>query len=113
MDKDTVILFTRNGLGSAPPDLPTKLVVKFLELTLISGDLPAKIIFYTEGVKLCCDGSPALDQLKQFEEKGVELVLCSTCLDFFGLSDQVKVGIVGGMGDILTALQLAPRVISV
>ena len=113
MNKDTVILFTRNGLGSAPPDLPQKLVVKYLELTLLSGELPAKIVCYTEGVKLCCEGSPVLAQLAQFVQKGVELVLCSTCLDFFGLQDQVRVGIVGGMGDILEALQKAPRVVSV
>jgi hypothetical protein len=113
MYEDTVILFTRNGLGSAPQELQSTLVVKFLELTLLSEDLPAKMIFYTEGAKLCCEGSPVLDQLQQFEDKGVELVLCATCLDFFGIRDQVKIGIIGGMGDILTALQMAPRVLSV
>lgn len=113
MNEDTVIIFTRNGLGSAPQELQSQLVVKFLELTLLSENLPAKIIFYTEGVKLCCQGSPVLDQLQQFEDQGVELVLCATCLDFFGMRDQVRIGIIGGMGDILTALQVAPRVLSV
>jgi hypothetical protein len=113
MNQDTVILFTRNGLGSAPQELQSKLVTKFLELTLLSEDLPAKIIFYTEGVKLCCQGSPVLDQLQKYEDRGVELVLCATCLDFFGIRDQVKIGIIGGMGDILTALQMATRVLSV
>jgi hypothetical protein len=41
----------------------------------------------------------------------VELVLCSTCLDYFNLSEKVEVGIVGGMGDILTALQQAGKII--
>lgn len=113
MDQNTAILFTRFGMGDSPVELQNKLAVKYLALTLESGDLPSKLIFYTDGVKLCCTGSPVLDQLKQFEQRGVELVLCQTCLEFFGLVDQVQVGIVGGMGDILTALQKATKVISI
>lgn len=113
MNRDTVIVFTRNGMGSGPIELQQKLVVKLLALTLESGQLPAKLLFYTDGVKLACAGSPVLDLLRQYEQKGVELVLCSTCLDFYGLSGQVQAGVVGGMGDILEALQKATRVISV
>lgn len=113
MDRNTVILFTRNGLGNAPLELQQTLVAKFLALTLESGKLPGKILFYTEGVKLACKGSPVIDSLKTIEDKGVELVICQTCLNYFNLADQVGVGIVGGMGDILTALQQASRVLSV
>lgn len=113
MNNNTIILFTHYGLGSAPGQLPLTLVAKFLSLWLESGDLPAKILFYTEGVKLACNGSPVLEQLKALEKQGVELVLCKTCLDFFELADQVQVGVVGGMGDILEALQKAEKVITV
>lgn len=113
MNNNTIILFTHYGLGSAPEQLPLTLVAKFLSLWLESGDLPAKILFYTEGVKLACNGSPVLEQLKALEKQGVELVLCKTCLDFFELADQVQVGVVGGMGDILEALQKAEKVITV
>jgi sulfur relay (sulfurtransferase) complex TusBCD TusD component (DsrE family) len=112
MDPDTVLLFTRFGLGHAPGDLQNALGVKFLALTLASGQLPAKILFYTDGVRLACAGSPVLDLLKQLEAEGVELVLCKTCLDYFGLDTQVQVGVVGGMGDILEAMQKAGKVIS-
>ena len=111
-NKDAAILFTRNGLGDAPQELQQKLAAKFLTLLLNSQDLPAVIVFYTEGVKLACQGSPVLDQLRQIESQGTRLVLCSTCLEFFGLAGQVAVGIVGGMGDILTALQAATKVVS-
>ena len=43
---------------------------------------------------------------------GVELVLCSTCLDRFGLTDQVAVGVIGGMGDIITAITQADNAIT-
>ncbi len=112
LSRNTVILFTRFGLGHAPQELQTKLAGKYLSLTIESGDLPARIIFYTEGVKLACEGSPVLEQLKSLEARGVELVLCSTCLEFFGLTDKVRVGVVGGMGDILDSLQKAAKVLS-
>jgi hypothetical protein len=53
-----------------------------------------------------------LDELHQLEALGVELVLCSTCLETFSLTDQVKVGVIGGMGDILTALSSASDVVT-
>jgi sulfur relay (sulfurtransferase) complex TusBCD TusD component (DsrE family) len=112
VQSDTVLLFTRNGLGEAAPDLQAKLAGVYLSLLEQSGDLPAKILFYTEGVKLACAGSPVLDQLRLIESKGTELILCKTCLDYFGLTGQVAIGIVGGMTDILEAMQKADKVIS-
>lgn len=112
MKEDTVLLFTRFGMGHAEGDLPKILAGKFLNLTLESGILPAKILFYTEGVFLACEGSPVLEILKQLDALGVELVLCKTCLDSLGITSQVKVGIIGGMGDILEAIQKAEKVIS-
>ncbi len=112
MENDTVLLFTRNGLGHGPEELQRGLAFKFLSLTLESGNLPAKIVFYTDGVRLCCSGSPVIDVLNTLAARGVELVLCQTCLVTFGLEDQVRVGIVGGMGDILEALQKAKKVVS-
>jgi hypothetical protein len=112
MKSDTVFVFTHAGMGSGPVDLQQILAGKFLTLTLDSGDLPARILFYTGGVELACEGSPVLDQLQRFEAQGVELVLCKTCLEYFDLIGSVKVGIVGGMGDIIESMQKAQKVIS-
>jgi sulfur relay (sulfurtransferase) complex TusBCD TusD component (DsrE family) len=112
MASDTVMVFTRYGLGSGPDELQKLLAGKFLSLLDESGNLPAKILFYTEGVKLACEGSPVLDPLRALQAKGVELILCQTCLDYFGLTECVTVGIVGGMPDIIETLQKAGKVIS-
>jgi sulfur relay (sulfurtransferase) complex TusBCD TusD component (DsrE family) len=112
MNKSTVLLFTRNGLGEEPASLQQILVEKFLSLTLASNELPAKILFYTNGVRLACEGSPVLTQLKDMQSRGVELIICKTCTDSFGLTAKVQVGIIGGMPDILEALQKAEKVIS-
>jgi len=112
MKDQSVVLFTRYGMGHAEGELPQLLASKYLALTLESGKLPGKILFYTDGVRLACEGSPVLDLLSRLESQGVELILCKTCLDTFGITSRVKVGIVGGMGDILESLQQAEKVIS-
>ncbi len=112
LDSDTVLIFTRNGLGDAEPALQQKLTVIYLKLLDEQNVLPAVICFYTNGVRLAVEGSPALDVLRSLEVKGVRLILCNTCLTAFGLVNQVRVGIVGGMGDILEAQARADKVIS-
>jgi selenium metabolism protein YedF len=111
--KDTVILVTNNGMGKADLALQHKLIAKYFELITQNTSLPAAICFYTEGVKLTVTGSPVIEQLKALEAKGVRLILCSTCLDFYGLSEQTQVGIVGGMGDIIEAQTKAAKVITI
>ena len=108
----TVLLFTRNGLGDAPEGLRQTLVVKFLSLLAQAEDKPSQILFYADGVKLVCEGSLVVNWLKMLEENGVELMVCSTCLEFFGLTDELRVGKIGGMPGILAALQESDKVIS-
>jgi hypothetical protein len=111
-DSDTVILITRNGMGHADQTLQHKLMGTYLKLLDDHNILPGAICFYTEGVHLAVEGSPVLESLRSLENKGVRLILCSTCLNYFNLTGQVRVGIVGGMGDILEAQRLASKVIT-
>jgi DsrE/DsrF-like family. len=46
------------------------------------------------------------------EAARVELIICQTCLEYFGLLEQVSVGKVQGMPDIIAAMQSAEKVIS-
>jgi sulfur relay (sulfurtransferase) complex TusBCD TusD component (DsrE family) len=111
-DSDTVLLFTRYGMGHAEPELQLKLAAAYLRLLDEHSILPAAICFYTEGVRLATDGSPVLELLQSLEARGVRLILCSTCLNYYNLVDQVKAGIVGGMTDIIEAQRQAAKVIS-
>jgi len=111
--KDAVILITRYGMGSTDEKLQLMLIAKYLELLLRNGNLPSAICFYTDGVRLVCEGSPVIEELQKLESSHVRLISCSTCLNYFGLQDKVQVGIVGGMGDILEAQIQAEKVISI
>lgn len=112
--KAIVIIFKNNGMGiTGEQSLQDKLTRTFLTLTQQNPNLPRAICFYTEGVKLACEGSPVLEELQALEVRGVRLILCQTCLDYFGLKDKVRIGIVGGMGDIITAMWQADSVLTV
>lgn len=110
---DTVLLVTKYGMGEADRTLQLTLIQKYFELLLQNGQYPSAVCFYTDGVKLVCEGSPILEQLRALEAKNVRLVICSTCLNYFALTEQVRVGIVGGMGDILEAQSKAGKVITI
>jgi hypothetical protein len=111
-DSETVLLITHNGMGDADPALQQKLITTYFKLLDENNILPAAICFYTNGVQLVVEGSPVIDSLKSLEAKGVRLILCSTCLGYFNLTEKVQVGIVGGMTDIIEAQRQAGKVIS-
>ncbi len=112
-DSETIILVTRNGMGEAEPALQQKLIQTYIKLLDENNLLMAAICFYADGVRLCVDGSPVLESLQSLERKGVRLILCSTCLNYYQLIDKVRVGIVGGMADIIEAQRQAEKVISI
>ena len=82
---DTVLLINRNGMGEADPELQTKLIQSYFRLIDEADTLPAVICFYAEGVHLVVEGSPVLESLQSLEEKGVRLIICNTCLNFYKL----------------------------
>jgi intracellular sulfur oxidation DsrE/DsrF family protein len=110
--KSIVIQVTQDGMGAADPELQHALLKKYLLLLQENGSLPGAICFYTSGVKMVVEGSPVLEVLQALEAQGVRLIVCKTCLDYFGLLEKVRAGIVGGMGDIIAAQWLADKVIS-
>jgi len=110
--KNYVIVFNNNGMGNAAPELSQILAFNYLKLLNEEKQLPSAILFYTEGVRLCCEGSNVIDSLKQLEQKGVKLVACTTCLNFYSIKDKLFVGNAGTMADILLYQLNAEKVIS-
>ncbi|MBI9044312.1 MAG: DsrE family protein [Anaerolineaceae bacterium] len=109
---ETAILVTRDGMGSSDLSLQHKLIKTYFKLLIENETLPSVICFYTEGVKLVVKGSPILEELAQMEEKGVRLVICMTCLKHYEMEEDVEVGIIGGMGDMIEAQLRAQKVIT-
>jgi len=100
-DMKYVLVFNSNGMGNATPDLSQLLATNYLKMLTEENHLPAAILFYAEGVKLCCEGSGVTDSLKQLENKGVKLIACATCLNYYNIKDKLVVGNIGTMADIM------------
>ena len=113
VDSTVTILVTRNGMGQAEPELAHKLVASYLDLLELEDRLPEYICFYAEGVKLACEGSPVLEVLRDLAGRGVQLVVCTTCLRFYELESQLAVGEAGDMRRIQAAQWESSRVITI
>ena len=72
---------------------------------------PNRLILINSGVRLASEGSEVLETLRTLSEKGVEILSCGTCLDFYGLKEKLRVGIVSNMYDIAQSLLGADRLI--
>ena len=107
--RSIALMVTREGMGTAAGALPQELLRKYALLLMENNTLPGAICFYADGVKLVVEGSPLLDVLHDLEEQGVHLIVCRTCLVHFDLEERVRVGIVGGMGDIIAAQWTAEK----
>ncbi len=99
-----VFLIKSELLGSGPDQLGTILMAVFTRLLGESPQKPAKIIFLNSGVKLCCEGSKILEYLETLQEQGVELLCCTTCLEYFDIKDKLKVGQATNMGKTIESL---------
>ena len=74
--------------------------------------LPKTILFYNKGAYLTCEGSASLDDLKELEHRGVKILTCGTCLNFYGLSEKLKVGEVTNMYEIAETMSKASLIVS-
>jgi len=95
----------------AEDDLGEMLTIGFIETLQEVEPLPDKIIFYHKGVFLALEDSTVLEELQQLEKKGIEILICGKCVDFYDVKDKVKVGIVTNAYDILKALTDASHLI--
>jgi len=78
----------------------------------MGGDL-WRLVFVNNGVKLTTRNSEILPILIELEDEGIHILVCGTCLTHFDLLDKKQVGETTNMLDIVTAMQLADKVINI
>ncbi len=107
----TVVQVTSSVMGRGDDDLGRLLLRSFLKTQAQLETKPSAILFYNDGVKLCCHGSLLIDDLRTLEADGIEIIACGTCLNFFELADRLEVGRVTDMLEIASILAQAGRLI--
>jgi len=107
----TIVYVASETMGRGDDELGAVLIAVFLDtLSQLKGKL-THVLFVNAGVKLVVDDSPVLDQLRQLQDIGVELLVCGTCLNHFAIKDRMAVGTVSNMVAIVETLSQAERVI--
>jgi selenium metabolism protein YedF len=107
-----MVMCTSDRMGYGDDDLGRKLMVNYIRTLAEMGPELWRLVFVNNGVKLTIDGSEVLADLQAYAEKGLEILVCGTCLDHFDLLGQKRVGETTNMLDIVTATQLADKVIN-
>ena len=108
---DTVVVISSPCMGTGSDELGAALMKSFLFALTQQEVLPKTLLFYNGGAKLTTQGSLSLEDLKSLEAQGVEILTCGTCLNYFGLTEQLAVGGVTNMYDIVEKMTTAGRVV--
>jgi selenium metabolism protein YedF len=106
-----VICFSSDTMGNGPAELGAILMKAFVNTIKEVEPQPSHCVLYNTGVRLVVDGSPLIEPFQQLSEKGVRILACGTCLDYFKVKDKLKVGAVSNMYTILETLSAAGHVI--
>ena len=107
-----VVVLAKNRLGEGSDELGEALAGAMINTLKSMDTLPGKIIIMNSGVDLVVKGSLVLKDLKELEKSGVDIIVCGACLDYFGKMDELAVGRVSNMFDILDSMTKADRVIN-
>jgi selenium metabolism protein YedF len=108
----TVVVYINSDLlGVGDEVLGSFLMKAFLKTLLDFEKKPDRLILINSGVRLASEGSQVLDTLESLSEKGVKIVSCGTCLDFYKLRENMSVGTISNMYEIIQSMLEADRLI--
>jgi selenium metabolism protein YedF len=111
--KKIMVMIATDRMGFGDDKLGKLLLINFIRTLAEMGDELWRLVFVNNGVKLTIGGSEVLDVLKGYEKEGLTIMVCGTCLNHFDLLHKKEVGDTTNMLDIVTAMQLADKVINI
>ena len=105
--------FTTDTLGTGDEQLGRVLMRNLIYSLARTAERPEKLMFMNGGVRLTCEGSASLDDLRLLAEAGTAIKSCGTCLDYLGLKEGLVVGEVGDMAGSAATLAGGADVVTV
>lgn len=108
---DTVIVLASDKMGEGDERFGKILMKGFIYALTELDILPSCILLYNNGAKLSTEGSDSLEDLKLLESHGVEILTCGACLDFYELTEKLKVGSVTNMYAIAEKMLESSKVV--
>lgn len=95
--KDLTLAIGSDKMGSGEEALGKILMKSFIYTVKETNPWPKTILLFNSAVYLACEGSDVLDDLQAMENEGVEIISCGTCLDYYKINKNLKVGEIGNM----------------
>ena len=108
-----MVMVGTDRMGHGDDELGLKLMVSFLKTLKEMGGELWRLVFVNNGVKMTISDSEVLPVLEELEKSGVYILVCGTCLTHFNLLEKKMVGETTNMLDIVTAKQLADKVVNI
>ena len=109
--KGMVVVLSANTMGAGEEKLGKALMKAFVFAVTKQDYLPETILCYNTGAYLTCEGADTLEDMKSLEAEGVNILTCGTCLDFYGIKEQLAVGNVTNMYEIVELMEKAKNVV--
>ncbi|HOD41060.1 MAG: hypothetical protein BWY32_02423 [bacterium ADurb.Bin243] len=110
--ESTCILVTKNYIGCEDNQLGQLLMKSFFYVMSEKETKPSDIILINRGVFLAAEGSPVLSALHELDRSGVSIMCCGTSLNHFKVREELNLGFVSNMYDIVEVLLRAKKVIT-
>lgn len=107
-----VLAVSGEKMGRGDPELGKILIRSFFHTLTEVQPRPDRILLFNTGVKLACQESPVLDDLRSLEALGVEILSCGTCLGHFELKEKLAVGRISNMYEIAEAMLSAGKIVN-
>lgn len=106
-----VVAVSSDKMGEGDPQLGAILMKGFLNALNEQPVLPTHLVFYNSGAKMATKDSGVFNSLQTLEEAGVEILVCGTCADFYGIKEQLGVGKISNMFTITETLARTGHVV--
>jgi intracellular sulfur oxidation DsrE/DsrF family protein len=99
--KNKVILLSSDQLGNGEKELGEGILETFFTILKQKDELPVAVFCMNRGVFALSEHSLVSLQLKELEEKGVDILACKTCVDYYELADKLLAGQISGMSQFI------------
>lgn len=110
-EKGMVVALASDQMGQGDEVLGKLLMKGFVYALTQQDQLPETVLLFNGGARLSCKDSDSLNDLKELEAQGTEILTCGTCLNHYGLSEQLAVGSVTNMYEIVERMTQARKLV--
>lgn len=111
--KSWAVFVGKEMIGAGDPELGENLLKMFFYTLTQDENIPEYLLFMNAGVKIPVENEQITEHLKELQDKGAQVLVCGTCLNFYEIADKLQTGTVSNMYDIVGAMKSVDKVITV